>query len=223
MEVAFILDLICIEFFKKINMKKLKIFSILVSTSFVIGFTSSLSLFSCDSNTYQDLEKVVVNPTYSANIEPVITTKCTGCHSGGSQYPDLQNYDQVKDASIVGKLLCRIKGECGEIMPTSGKLPQATIDMFQRWADQGYAKEIANPTYTKDVKPVMTASCTSCHSGGNQFPDLENYAQVKDATLDGNLLCRINGECGQIMPTSGKMPQATIDMIQLWATKDYPN
>lgn len=204
-------------------MKKLKIFSILVSTSFIIGFTSSLSLFSCDSKTYQDLEKVIENPTFSTNIEPVLTTRCTSCHSGGGQYPDLENYEQVKNATVYGKLLCRIKGECGEIMPPSGKLPQATVDMFQRWADQGYAKEIANPTYTKDVKPVMTASCTRCHSGGDQFPDLENYDQVKIASINGELLCRIKGECGVIMPTSGKMPQATIDMIQLWATNKFPN
>lgn len=88
---------------------------------------------------------------------------------------------------------------------------------------QELSKVISNPTYTVNVQPVISVNCTSCHSGGDQFPNLETYDEVKDATQNGKLLCKINGTCGGIMPTSGKMPQATIDMIQLWATNNYPN
>ena len=82
---------------------------------------------------------------------------------------------------------------------------------------------VTTPTYAKNIVPVITASCISCHSAGSQFPTLETYAQVVEATQNGNLLCRINGTCGSIMPTNGKLPQATIDMIQLWKTNNYPN
>jgi hypothetical protein len=97
-----------------------------------------LFLFSCESTTVQDISGVVTNPTYNANVKPVMTVKCTGCHSGGNEFPDLENYDQVKESSKTGKLLCKIKGECGQIMPTSGKMPQATIDMIQLWATNDY-------------------------------------------------------------------------------------
>ncbi len=127
----FILDLICTEFFKKINMKKL--------TVLLIVLISTLIYVSCDSNTVQDISAVVTNPTYVDNIEPVISTKCTICHFSGGESPSLENYAEVKDAIENGTVLCRINGtECGEIMPTSGKMPQATITMIELWASQGY-------------------------------------------------------------------------------------
>ncbi len=110
-------------------MKKIQILAIVISSLFIT---------SCESTTYQDISAVVTNPTYTKNVEPVISTKCTGCHSGGNEFPDLENYDQVKESSKTGKLLCKIKGECGQIMPTSGKMPQATIDMIQLWATNDY-------------------------------------------------------------------------------------
>ena len=103
---------------------------VLISTSIYV---------SCDSNTTQEISAVVTNPTYATNIEPVINAKCTNCHSGGNQSPNLETYLEVKDAIENGTVLCRINGtDCGEIMPTSGKMPQATITMIELWATQGY-------------------------------------------------------------------------------------
>jgi hypothetical protein len=96
---------------------------------------SGLFLVSCESTTVQDLSTVVVNPTYNANIKPIMTSKCTSCHGGGNQYPNLETYSEVKDASLNGNLLCRLDATCGNIMPQSGSLPQATIDMINKWAD----------------------------------------------------------------------------------------
>lgn len=112
-------------------MKKIKMFLMLASASF---------MFSCESNTYQDISGVVTNPTYEKNIKTVINTKCTNCHSGGKQFPDLENYDLVLESTQNGNLLCKINGSCGGIMPQDGKMPQATIDMIQLWADQGFLK-----------------------------------------------------------------------------------
>jgi hypothetical protein len=113
-------------------MKKLIVFLIvLISTSIYI---------SCDSNTTQEISAVVTNPTYVTNIEPVISTKCAGCHSGGNQSPNLETYLEVKEEVENGTVLCRINGSCGDIMPTSGKMPQATITMIELWKTQGYAQ-----------------------------------------------------------------------------------
>lgn len=87
---------------------------------------------------------------------------------------------------------------------------------------QDLSPKVALPTYTANVAPVMNTNCVSCHSGSSQFPDLDTYAAVKAATLSGNVLCRISGSCGNIMPQSGALPQATVDMITTWATNQCP-
>ncbi|MFC6876520.1 hypothetical protein ACFQZF_14970 [Flavobacterium myungsuense] len=121
-------------------MKKIKILSKAILTLVILCFLVANSVTSCDSTSYQDISAVVTDPTYSKNIESVITTKCAGCHSTGGTYPPLENYDQVKEATYDGNLLCRINGVCGKIMPTSGKMPQATIDMIQLWATKDFPK-----------------------------------------------------------------------------------
>ena len=120
------------------NMKKIKMVSIGIPALVIICLTSASMVTSCDSTTYQDISAIVTDPTYSKNIEPIMAAKCTGCHSGGDQFPNLSTYEEVVDATADGKLLCRINGTCGSIMPTSGKLPQATIDMIQLWADNEF-------------------------------------------------------------------------------------
>ena len=110
-------------------MKNLKIVLLVMSVLFLV---------SCESTTVQDLSTVVVNPTYNANIKPIMTSKCTSCHGGGGLNPNLTSYSLVKDACENGNLLCRLDATCGNIMPQSGRLPQATIDMINMWADLNY-------------------------------------------------------------------------------------
>jgi hypothetical protein len=68
----------------------------------------------------------------------------------------------------------------------------------------------------------VTSQCTGCHSAGGQFPNLTSYSLVKNATQNGTLLCRLDASCGNIMPQSGPLPQATITMINTWATNNFP-
>lgn len=103
---------------------------------------SGLLFVSCDSATTQDLSQVVTNPTYTANVEPVMSANCVSCHSGGNQFPDLDTYDAVKsaaDGTNSNALLCRLDATCGSVMPPSGALPSATVTMIKLWAQQGYA------------------------------------------------------------------------------------
>ena len=53
-------------------MKNLKIVLLAISGLFIV---------SCESTTVQDVSSVVTNPTYNAHIKPVMTSKCTSCHS----------------------------------------------------------------------------------------------------------------------------------------------
>jgi hypothetical protein len=111
-------------------MKKLILFLILIiSVSFYV---------SCTSSTYEEISAPVTNPTYTANIEPVIKANCTGCHNGG-QSPNLTTYAYVKDATQNGDLICRIDQSqaCGRVMPQSGPMSKQTIDMIILWQSQG--------------------------------------------------------------------------------------
>jgi hypothetical protein len=115
-------------------MKKIKIFLVLLCGTIIV---------SCESNTIQDVSGIVVsNPTYVTNIKPVIDANCIVCHYANGQYPNLGIYNNVKDAAQNGDLLCRIDQSqaCGSVMPPTGALPQATINMFKLWASQGYAQ-----------------------------------------------------------------------------------
>jgi SprB-like repeat protein len=71
--------------------------------------------------------------SYAQSIEPIIMNNCavTGCHNG-SQFPDLQSYENVKSNSA------RIKEftQSG-FMPQSGSLTQAQKDAIACWVDDG--------------------------------------------------------------------------------------
>lgn len=81
-------------------------------------------------------------------------------------------------------------------------------------------------TYTDCVKEIIDNNCVVCHNSGNNaagpFP-LETYEQVKDKTQNGNILTRIQLPDGAngIMPQTGKMTQAKIDVIVAWANSGY--
>lgn len=81
--------------------------------------------------------------------------------------------------------------------------------------------ETKKVTYTSDVKTIVTSNCIGCHGAGGNSPTLSTYAQVKNAADTGKMLCAIQANGCRTMPTSGKMPQATIDVILLWVNQGY--
>ncbi len=104
-------------------------------------FTCATFLVSCTARTYEDIsEPVSAAPTYTANIETIIKANCVGCHSAGGRFPTLGTYEQVKDATQNGNLICRIDQtqSCGSVMPRSGPMPRQAIDMIILWQKEGY-------------------------------------------------------------------------------------
>ena len=75
-------------------------------------------------------------------------------------------------------------------------------------------------TYNAQAKVIIDANCITCHADGGSasFRPLTNYAEVKDAVLNTNLLERIQMQTGEpsVMPQSGRMPQGKIDIILQW-------
>ena len=113
-------------------MKSLKIILVVVYV-FIVD--------SCQSTTYGEIGEIVTNPTYVKNVGPIMNAKCVGCHNG-NQFPNLSNYDNVKEATLNGDVLCRIDTQsCGNVMPQTGRMSQNTIDIVKLWAVNGYVNQ----------------------------------------------------------------------------------
>jgi mono/diheme cytochrome c family protein len=85
----------------------------------------------------------------------------------------------------------------------------------------------ANPTYLKDIKPIIDANCIVCHyqnSGLAPF-SLTNYQAVRNTTELGQLIYRIESATGaESMPLNGqKLSKTQIELIKLWKTQGYKN
>lgn len=113
-------------------MKKIKLVLMLIPSVFIV---------SCESSTFNEISVVATNPTYTANVEPVIKANCISCHSGGSKFPNLETYAEVKESTQNGDLICRIDQSisCGAVMPPNGAMSKQIVDMIKLWQTQGYA------------------------------------------------------------------------------------
>ena len=102
-----------------------------------------LCMFSCSYDSESDLIDAIdpeIIVTYTDNVQPIIQSACIGCHSdppvNGAPVPWV-TYDQVSQRA--NDILNRISMQNGlpGVMPPSGRLPQATIDVFNQWIDDG--------------------------------------------------------------------------------------
>lgn len=82
---------------------------------------------------------------------------------------------------------------------------------------------VAIPTFAKDVGVIFQTNCVVCHAANAQLPTLETYTQIKNACQTGDVLCRIRGACGAVMPQTGAMPQNKVTTILNWAQTGYTN
>jgi hypothetical protein len=79
--------------------------------------------------------------TYSGTVNPLLTTYCTGCHSGGNtpQGIRIDSYSAVKVIVANGKLLGSITYSPGfSPMPKNGaKLSNCDIGKIRKWITAG--------------------------------------------------------------------------------------
>jgi mono/diheme cytochrome c family protein len=106
---------------------------------------AALLIMGCSNDSESDLTDTIDQDTpvsYNGNIRSIINSNCLGCHSdptkNGAPFP-LTDYDRVLVRAENGQLLRSIKRQTGEAsaMPPSGRLPQATIDLVERWIQEG--------------------------------------------------------------------------------------
>ncbi len=81
-----------------------------------------------------------VNVTYTADIQPILKSKCTVCHGGTS--PNLETLDKAKAAIENSNLICTLEQtSCtgNKAMPQGGaKLDDSIIQKFKTWKCKNY-------------------------------------------------------------------------------------
>ncbi|MBF4518899.1 cytochrome c [Flavobacterium sp. ANB] len=101
-----------------------------------------LSLYGCESNTYESLEEpevIVGTVTYNANTKAVFDANCIACHPSGGTLTPLETYAEVKDAMQNTNLLDRIQRQNGTPgqMPKAGRMSQDKINTILQWNTDG--------------------------------------------------------------------------------------
>lgn len=81
------------------------------------------------------------NVTYALSIEPLISAKCQGCHSGANPQSGLSltNYNQISTAALFGDMLDAVQhtGTATPMPFNSTQLPQCEIDLIRIWIENG--------------------------------------------------------------------------------------
>ncbi len=96
--------------------------------------------FSCGQSAALSLLDAA-NPNYNDDIKPLLTMRCTGCHStGGGISPNLSTYALAKamGAASIAEI------EAGS-MPTAGALPAGEQALFRKWVDAGMPEAAPPP------------------------------------------------------------------------------
>lgn len=83
--------------------------------------------------------------------------------------------------------------------------------------------DLSNVTFSATVKPILQASCLSCHSNSKASSSgagikLENYSDVVTTASNGQLMGAINHSNGYVaMPQGGgKLTDCEISKLQKW-------
>lgn len=112
----------------------------------------SLALAALTSQCYYDSEEELYSNypqnqcdtsqvTFSAQISPIIAQNCAiaGCHAGANPTAglNLSQFENIQTIALNGKLVGRITGTGGALMPPTGALPNCDINLIKNWVNQG--------------------------------------------------------------------------------------
>lgn len=126
---------------------------------YVLLTSTGLLFFACSKSTSgpdEEGEQQTLQATFSSIQENIFTPKCatSGCHAGSQQpiltawqaYNNLVNKTSLQQPSLMRVkagdsaniyLIKKLKGDGTTVMPSSGMLPQATVDKIAEWINNG--------------------------------------------------------------------------------------
>ena len=193
---------------------------------------------------------------FTKDIAPIFADACSGCHGDKGGW-DASNLDTVVNSGTHGPVVIagdveksllaqKLQGTQtdGNIMPPSGAMDQAKVQLVLDWIMGGAKEEVqvtgsassggtstgaaSGPSFTKDVMPILSDQCSSCHgeAGGwdaGSFDTVVNSGAHAPAVIAGDpdnslLVLKIKGtqKDGNAMPPKGGLSEQQIQTIVDW-------
>ena len=179
---------------------------------------------------------------FNKDILPILIGSCafSGCHDAASANDGviLDNYENViSTAKVVPFDLSDSElyevmtdDDPDDVMPPTGKLDNATINLIAQWILQGaenlecdYETEDCSTediSYSGFISGVFSTSCNGCHSTSAAFGGviLDTHAGVSAVVDAGRLYGSINGDQGfESMPQGqDQLDSCSIAKIKSW-------
>ncbi len=181
---------------------------------------------------------------YTNTIAPLLGSSCGSstvyCHNSPSdenEQIDLSSWWSImngdEDELVIpgnpfnSKMIEKILE--GEMPPdtSSFSITNDQIDLLTAWIAQGAQDnscnegcDTTNVSFQSDIFPIISLYCTSCHSGSdpNGGTLLDNYSNIRNAAVNGNLIDAINWQ-GTVVPMPFELDQLNecyINLIQIW-------
>lgn len=179
---------------------------------------------------------------FKRDILPIFVSNCalSGCHDAATategivldNFENIVNTGEVEPFDLSDSEVYEVitEDDPDKLMPPSGKLDNAQINLIATWILQG-AKDLEcdedqEPCNTEDVsysgfvKGVLNTNCNGCHGTGvaNGGIITDTYEGVKSAVNAGRFYGAINWDEGfSRMPQGlGQLDQCTLDKIKSW-------
>ncbi len=161
--------------------------------------------------------------TWVDDIQPMLDTECSSCHSGGSSnggFSDVLEYDDIVDQNSIdvssmpyidgagadpnnSYIFHKVSntqssvGGAGGQMPQGGSLTTSEVSMIETWISEG-APRFQDPTWDTSISDLFVDTlCTSCHAGGSSsgsFGNIDVYSSVVDVmSVDVSSMPHIDG------------------------------
>ncbi|HEX6334363.1 MAG TPA: c-type cytochrome domain-containing protein [Flavisolibacter sp.] len=181
-------------------------------------------------------------------VLPIFISNCTmaGCHDAASHeegivltsYTSIMNTGKIRpfqpfNSDIYKKIIDTDPNDRMPPPPASA-LTQEQRDLVFKWIAQGAlnnscqsACDTSVYTFSAGIRPVITARCQGCHSGGTPQGgiSLTTYQQVKARVEDGKLWGSINHLAGYSpMPKNGnKLSDCELKKFEKWIAAGSPD
>lgn len=171
---------------------------------------------------------LVANPTYEADIKPMIQAKCAWCHSPLAapnirETPYLTTFEEVKQSGTASLSTM----QRGRMPPRNVKpvIEAGDTETFGNWVNQGFKRGVI-PAPLDSTKPVfyrgqievmLALECVSCHKPGVIAPDLSTYELAKSLGS-----ASLNSIVAGRMPPSGPLGADKEAAFRVWVDGGAP-
>ncbi len=171
--------------------------SILIAILFCIAASFS---FPCCANAEETAVTASNEPTFEADIAPLLKSRCWQCHGPKAQKGELALHTpaMIQKGSESGAVIVAGKSsesrlfelvKQGEMPPDrQGTLSEAEVELIRKWIDGGASfgsepTDNQNRVTQHDVIPILLLRCTVCHGRHKQEGGLD--LRNRDAMLRG--------------------------------------